>query len=62
VAVDARDNVLYATDGRLIAAIGVSDLVIVATEDAVLVVPRERAQDVREAVRALEASGRDSYL
>jgi mannose-1-phosphate guanylyltransferase len=62
VAVDARGNLLYAAPGRLVAAVGVSDLVIVASDDAVLVLPRERAQDVREVVRALEASKRDPYL
>jgi hypothetical protein len=54
--------VLYGAAGRLVAAVGVSDLVIVATDDAVLVLPRARAQDVREVVKALESSKRDHYL
>jgi mannose-1-phosphate guanylyltransferase len=62
VTVDARNNLLYAGDARLVAAVGVSDLVIVAADDAVLVLPRERAQDVREIVKALEKSKRESYL
>jgi mannose-1-phosphate guanylyltransferase/mannose-6-phosphate isomerase len=43
---------------RLLAAVGVRDLVIVETEDAVLVVPRERSQDVKKVVERLEAWGR----
>ena len=54
VAVDASGNVLYSSEGQLVAAIGVHDLVIVATGDAVLVVPRERAQDVKEIVKHLQ--------
>jgi mannose-1-phosphate guanylyltransferase len=61
VAVDARDNLvrdLSATATRKRwALVGVSDLVIVETDDAVLVIPRERAQDVRLVVDALNARG-----
>jgi mannose-1-phosphate guanylyltransferase/mannose-1-phosphate guanylyltransferase/mannose-6-phosphate isomerase len=39
----------------VVAAVGVSDLVIVATRDAVLVLPRGETQRVREAVEALKA-------
>jgi mannose-1-phosphate guanylyltransferase len=62
VTVDAHANLLYAGDGRLVAAVGVRDLVIVASDDAVLVLPRERAQDVREIVEALKKSTRDAFL
>jgi mannose-1-phosphate guanylyltransferase len=61
VAVDARNNLvrdLSAGAGRKRwALVGVSDLVIVETDDAVLVIPRERAQDVRLVVDALNARG-----
>lgn len=43
---------------RMIAAVGVDDLVIVETADAVLVARRDRVQDVRKIVDALNASGR----
>jgi mannose-1-phosphate guanylyltransferase/mannose-1-phosphate guanylyltransferase/mannose-6-phosphate isomerase len=48
---------LIRSDGPVIAAIGVSDLVIVATERAVLVVPRAESQRAQEAIAAL--LGRD---
>jgi mannose-1-phosphate guanylyltransferase len=38
---------------RVYALVGVSDLVVVETDDAVLVIPRERAQDVRQVVEEL---------
>ncbi|MFX1739943.1 mannose-1-phosphate guanylyltransferase/mannose-6-phosphate isomerase [Paraburkholderia sp. A1RI_3L] len=46
------------SEHRLIAAIGVDDLVIVETADALLVARRDRVQDVRKIVEALNASGR----
>ncbi len=49
VVLDAR-NCYVRGDGNLVAAIGVEDLVIVATDDVVLVVPRDRAQDVKKIV------------
>jgi mannose-1-phosphate guanylyltransferase/mannose-1-phosphate guanylyltransferase/mannose-6-phosphate isomerase len=48
---------LIRTSGPRVAALGVSDLVIVATDDVVLVIPRERAQEVRRLVqRASQAT------
>jgi len=53
VAIDAEGNYVRAPEGKLVALLGVSDLVVVDTGDALLVMPRERAQDVREIVDAL---------
>lgn len=47
---------------RVVVAIGVDDLCIVDTDDAVLVLPRARAQDVRLAVEALRQAGRTDKL
>jgi mannose-1-phosphate guanylyltransferase len=56
---DSRRNLLrdLRTDGRrrVLAVLGVSDLCIIETDDALLVMPRERAQDVRLVVEALKA-------
>jgi mannose-1-phosphate guanylyltransferase/mannose-1-phosphate guanylyltransferase/mannose-6-phosphate isomerase len=53
VAIDSRDC-LIRSEGPAVVAIGVENLVVVATEQAVLIVPREQAQRVREAVGALQ--------
>lgn len=58
---DAGDNLLYAASGQ-IAVLGVSGLVVVQTGDAVLVVPRERAQEVKAIVEELAERGRDDLL
>jgi len=45
----------------LIAAVGVEDLIVVATDDAVLVTPKDRAQDVRHVVTQLKTEGREEH-
>jgi mannose-1-phosphate guanylyltransferase len=62
VTIDAAGNVLYAEPGKLVAALGVSDLVIVNAGNAVLVLPKSRAQEIKEIIRALETTGRGTYL
>jgi mannose-1-phosphate guanylyltransferase/mannose-6-phosphate isomerase len=52
ISLDAADNYLR-SEGPLVAAIGVEGLVVVATRDAVLIVPRDRAQDVKTLVERL---------
>jgi len=44
------------------AAIGLEDLIIVDTDDALLVCPRSRAQDVKAVVEALRRAGKTQYL
>ncbi len=55
-------NVVSSDDETLIAAIGVDDLVIVKSGDAILVVRREAAQDVRAIVETLSKRGLARYL
>ena len=62
ISIDATGNVLVGDGRRVIAAVGVHDLVIVATDDAVLVMPKSRAQDVKQVVDALERTNRGTYL
>ena len=47
--------------GRLVAALGVRDLIVVDTPDAVLVCPRDRAQDVKALVDELKAGARTGW-
>jgi mannose-1-phosphate guanylyltransferase/mannose-6-phosphate isomerase len=57
VTLDASDCMVHSHD-RLTAVVGVKDLVVVSTSDAVMVVPRARAQEVRELVDKLKAGKR----
>ena len=54
VALDAQGNFFWSPK-KFVAAVGVRDLVVVETEDALLLCPRERAQDVGKVVKWLEA-------
>jgi mannose-1-phosphate guanylyltransferase/mannose-6-phosphate isomerase len=49
---DSRDCVIYAQN-RLVATLGLKDLIVVDTPDATLVCPRERVQEVKDLVAAL---------
>jgi mannose-1-phosphate guanylyltransferase/mannose-6-phosphate isomerase len=57
IAIDAKQSYVRGSD-RLIAVVGVEDLVIVDTPDALLVTTRERAQDVKLVVDKLKAESR----
>jgi mannose-1-phosphate guanylyltransferase len=59
--IDASGNFFW-TNSKFVAAIGVHDLVVVETRDALLICPRDRAQDVGKVVKWLEQSGRKDLL
>ena len=52
------ENTLALSEGRLIACVGVSDLVVVETADAILVSHKDKTQDVKKIVDQLKAQGR----
>jgi mannose-1-phosphate guanylyltransferase/mannose-1-phosphate guanylyltransferase/mannose-6-phosphate isomerase len=56
VAIDTQ-RCLIRSNGPLVAAIGVSDLIIVATGDAILIMPRGASQEVKRVVAALRDQG-----
>lgn len=61
VALDSRGN-LVAADKRLVALVGVEDLVVIETEDAVLICPTGRAQDVKQVIEELRQRGWKEHL
>ena len=61
LALDSAGCLFWAEQGQ-IAALGLQDLVVVRTGDAVLVAPRSRSQEVRRIVEALRERGRDDLL
>ncbi len=58
IAADTRNSYLR-SDQRLVAAVGVDNLVVVETADAVLVAARDRVQNVKQIVERLKQAGRD---
>jgi mannose-1-phosphate guanylyltransferase len=61
VLVDASDNVIHG-DSASIAVVGLDGIVVVQTEDAILVCAKDRAQDVRAVVDRLKKQGRKALL
>jgi len=57
---DANNNLLIARH-RMVAVVGVDDLIVVETPDAVLVVKKDRAQDVKVVTQFLEHAGRHEF-
>ena len=55
---DSTSNALLIAQHRLLATVGMKDVVVIETSDAVLVAHKERVQDVREIVNRLAAEGR----
>jgi mannose-1-phosphate guanylyltransferase len=62
VVVDGDNNVVISDDATLIATVGVSDLIVVKHGDAILVIPKSAAQDVRKVIDALSQRGLARYL
>lgn len=52
-------GIVVSESGRMVALVGVHDIVVVETDDALLVTTRARAQDVKRVVESLKAAGRD---
>ena len=61
VALDSRDATVYAPSDKVVALIGMEDVVVVDTEDALLICKKDEAQRVRDVLEAVEKSGEDRY-
>jgi mannose-1-phosphate guanylyltransferase len=61
VTLDTRDTLIYSPK-KLVAAIGLNELIVIETDDALLICPRDRSQEVRDIVDALSEKGRSDLL
>jgi mannose-1-phosphate guanylyltransferase len=61
ISIDSTGNYVHAP-GKVIALVGVSNLVVVQTKDALLITTRERSQDVGKVVAELKKAGRDDLI
>lgn len=61
IAIDSKNTTAYSS-GKLIATVGVDNLVIVETPDAIMICTKDKAQDVKKIVDKLKASGREDLL
>lgn len=61
VHVDSHNNLVFSRE-RLIATVGLQDMVIIDTDDVVLVMPAGRTQDVKQIISQLKERGLQEYL
>ena len=59
---DSTNCITYATPGHVVGIVGMHDTVVVHTPDATLVMPKERAQDVRAIIAELEKQRAEQFL
>lgn len=62
VITEATSNTLVRADHRLVATLGVDDLVVIETKDAVLVAHKDKVQDVKKVVQAIKSDGRHEHM
>ena len=61
ISVDTRNSLIY-TNKRLVATIGLENMIVIDTEDALLICPQDRAQDVKKIVDELKRRQAHRYL
>jgi len=59
---DTHNSLVYSTGKKLVVTIGVDDLILVDSEDALLVCHRDQAQQVRQVIEKLKKQNQDEYL
>lgn len=62
IGLDSQDNLLYSSSGKLIATIGVKDMILVETEKVILLCQGEQAQDLKKILAQLKEKGLEEYL
>lgn len=61
VVLESRNNLIH-TNGRLVALYGLENMVVIDTEEILMVIPKNMSQDVKKLVEDLKAEGKEEYL
>lgn len=61
LAINSHDNLIH-THGRLVAMVGLDDMVVVDTPEILMIVPKNKSQDVKKLVERLKEEGKKEYL
>lgn len=61
VAIDSHQNLVH-PDGKLIAMVGVNDMIVIDTGEILLIIPKSRSQEVKKIVEKLKKDNREEYL
>lgn len=60
--IGSAGNLIYSAGKKLVATVGLQNMLIVETDDAIMICPKDRAQDVKKIVQKLEDDGFAEYL
>jgi mannose-1-phosphate guanylyltransferase len=61
LAVNSQGNLIQ-TNGRLVALVGVNDMIVIDTPEIVMIAPKSKSQDVKKLVERLKEEGKKEYL
>ncbi|HEX7017657.1 MAG TPA: mannose-1-phosphate guanylyltransferase, partial [Patescibacteria group bacterium] len=61
LAVNSKNNLIHA-NGRLVALVGIDDMIVVDTDEIVMIAPKNRSQDVKKLVERLKEEDKKEYL
>lgn len=61
ITIDTSNSIIY-SDDKLISTVGINDLIVVSTNDAVMVCRKDRAQDVKKIVEMLKEKDKQEYI
>jgi mannose-1-phosphate guanylyltransferase len=62
VTIDSDDCLIFGRGGKMIATIGLDDVAVVDTEDALLVCPIERVEEIKKIIEEIKKNNQDQYL
>lgn len=62
ITIDTHNCLIYSKDDKVIATIGLQDLVIIDTDDALLICPQSRSQEVKKIVEKIKEEGLEEFL
>ena len=62
ISLDSHRNLLYSCDGKLIATIGVEDMILVETDKVIFLCPAEQAQQIKELLKKVKDNNLEDYL
>ena len=60
--IDSSGNLIYSLSDKLFATVGLVNMLIIETDDAIMMCPKDKAQDVKKLVKKLEEEGMEKYL
>lgn len=62
IGIESQGNLIYSLSGKLIATIGINDIIFIETPDSILICPKDRAGEVKKIIEELKKQGKEEYL